>query len=68
MTAKHPTGTRVHAIFKDSAVLFDLPENATLEQLATTLATVERGHGIAIRVEVSAKPASFRMAPHLYRL
>lgn len=58
MTAKHPSTKRVHALFEDSAVLFDLPENATLEQLATMLAAVERGHGTPVWVEVSAKPIS----------
>jgi hypothetical protein len=67
MTAKRPSRKRVHALFEGSAVLFDLPANATLEQLATMLAAVERGHGTPIQVEVSAKPISFRMAPHLHR-
>jgi hypothetical protein len=58
MIAQHPSRRRVRALFQDSAVLFDLPENATLEQLATMLAAVERGHGIPIRVEVSAEPIS----------
>jgi hypothetical protein len=39
-------------------VIFDLPEDATLEQLAAMLASAGRGHGAPVRVEVAVKPGT----------
>jgi hypothetical protein len=58
MTVKTPSMNRVRALFEDSAVIFDLPEDATLEQLAAMLASAGRGHGAPVRVEVAVKPAN----------
>jgi hypothetical protein len=56
MTVKTPTTNRVRALFEDSSVIFDLPDDATLEELAAMLASVGRGHGAPLRVEVAVKP------------
>ncbi|HZS82760.1 MAG TPA: hypothetical protein VFA50_07800 [Stellaceae bacterium] len=50
---------RVRAIYPDSAVFFDLPENASLEQLAAMLASIGRGHGLPLRVEVAIGAEAF---------
>ncbi|MBV9523146.1 MAG: hypothetical protein JO010_10160 [Alphaproteobacteria bacterium] len=53
MSNRKSAKNRVRAVYSDSAVLFDLPENASLEQLALILASVGRGHGAPLRVEVA---------------
>jgi len=58
MTTKPAAKKRVRALFEDSAVLFDVPEAATLEQVAAMLASAGRGHGTPLAVEVSTKPLS----------
>ena len=45
---------RVRALFEDVAVLFDVDDDATLEQLAALLAAAGRGHGAALVIEVFA--------------
>jgi hypothetical protein len=55
MAQKTPSSNRVRALFEDSSVIFDLPNGATLEQLAAMLASVGRGHGAPLRVEVAVK-------------
>jgi len=54
MTTKHAPAKQVRALFNDSTVLFDLPEAATLEELAAILAAAAQGHGAPLKVEVSA--------------
>jgi hypothetical protein len=49
---------RVYAQYEDSAVLFDLPENATLEQLCEMLSTISHGHGRPLRVDVALHAAA----------
>jgi hypothetical protein len=48
--------SRVRAAYPDSEVEFDLPANATLEQLAATLAALGAGHGLPLRVELGVHP------------
>ncbi|MDB5410077.1 MAG: hypothetical protein JWL84_4989 [Rhodospirillales bacterium] len=48
--------SRVRATYPDDEVEFDLPENATLEQLAATLAALGAGHGLPLRVELGVHP------------
>jgi hypothetical protein len=48
--------SRVRATYPDDEVEFDLPENATLEQLAATLAALGAGHGLPLRVELGVNP------------
>ena len=55
MTLKTPSTNRVRALFEDSSVIFDLPDDATLEQLAAMLTAVGRGHGTPLRVEVAVR-------------
>lgn len=56
MTIKPVAKKRVRALFEGSAVLFDVPEAATLEQVAAMLAAAGRGHGTPLAVEISTKP------------
>jgi hypothetical protein len=53
MSDRRATKNRVRAVYPDSAVLFDLPEDASLEQLAAMIASVGRGHGAPLRIEVA---------------
>jgi hypothetical protein len=53
MAAQRTARKRVRALFRDSAVLFDLPEQATMEQLAALLAAIGKGHGAPLHVEVA---------------
>ena len=48
--------SRVRATYLADEVEFDLPEYATLEQLAATLAALGAGHGLPLRVEVGVHP------------
>jgi hypothetical protein len=48
--------SRVRATYPDDEVEFDLPENATLEQLAAMLAALGAGHGLPLRVELGVHP------------
>jgi hypothetical protein len=57
MTNRKATKNRVYAQYEDSAVLFDLPENATLEQLCEMLVTLGQGHGRPVRVDVAVRGA-----------
>jgi hypothetical protein len=52
--------TRVRATYEHSEVLFDISPSATLEQVATMLATAGRGHGSPVCVEVIIEPSALR--------
>jgi hypothetical protein len=57
MTTRNKATNRVYAQYEDSAVLFDLPENATLEQLCEMLVNLGQGHGRPVRVDVAVRSA-----------
>jgi hypothetical protein len=57
MTKCKTATNRVYAQYEDSAVLFDLPENATLEQLCEMLVTLGQGHGRPVRVDIAVRSA-----------
>jgi len=54
MTTKPTPKKRVRALFQDSAVLFNVDDSVTLEQITALLATAGRGHGTPLVVEVCA--------------
>ena len=57
MTKHKATTNRVYAQYEDSAVLFDLPEDATMAQLCEMLVALGQGHGRPVRVNVAARSA-----------
>jgi hypothetical protein len=56
MAALKQGQSRVRATYNDDEVEFELPANATLEQLAATLAALGAGHGLPLRVELGVRP------------
>lgn len=55
MTALKHGQSRVRATYPDEEVEFDLPANATLEQLAASLAALGAGHDLPLRVELGIR-------------
>jgi len=46
---------RVRALYRDSAVLFDMPQTATMGELAEILAVIASQHGAPLKIEVAVK-------------
>ena len=53
LSSRQSPANEVTVLFADAALMFALPEGATLEDLATRLASVEAGHfGAPLSIDV----------------
>lgn len=55
MTPHPPATARIRALYRDNAVLFDMPQTTTMGELAEILATVSREYGTPLHVEIAVR-------------
>lgn len=55
MTPQPRATARIRALYRHNAVLFDMPQTATMEELAEILAAVGREYGTPLQVEIAVR-------------